>query len=179
VVHLVTDRLVLRTLTLDDVANIVELDADPAVREFLDPDETTEAGARAWLISLAEKYPPGSTRGFWAAEEGGRFIGWFHLRPAHDTGECELGYRLRRQAWGRGLATEGSRALLELANERVIARTMIINRRSRRVMEKLGMTVVREFPYHGFGPNDEVEYAIDPTAESSRPESLADPAAHR
>ena len=41
----------------------------------------------------------------------------------------------------------------------MIARTMKVNLRSRRVMEKLGMVLVREFPYSGEGPDDEVEYA--------------------
>ena len=45
--------------------------------------------------------------GYWAAVEkvGGRFIGWFHLRPPDDP---ELGYRLRRDLWGRGYATEAA-----------------------------------------------------------------------
>ena len=55
----------------------------------------------------------GQPFGFLAAYEAGSFVGWFHLRPSvADAGILELGYRLRRAAWGRGLATEGSRALL-------------------------------------------------------------------
>jgi RimJ/RimL family protein N-acetyltransferase len=55
----------------------------------------------------------------------------------------ELGYRLRRQAWGRGYATEGSRALIrngftELGVRRVFATTMAVNLGSRRVLEKAG-----------------------------------------
>lgn len=152
-----TARLRLRGLTPEDRDNIVDLDADPQVREFLDEDATTPEGATRWIAELNES--EAEERGFWAAEENGRFIGWFHLRPSHDTGECELGYRLKREAWGRGLATEGSRALIDLAGERVIARTMIVNHRSRRVMEKLGMVVARTFPYKGEGPDDEIEYA--------------------
>lgn len=156
-----TDRLALRAFTPEDVANLVGLDADPAVREFLDmPDPTTAEQAATWIEKISQAYS--GDRGYWAAEEDGQFVGWFHLRPARDTGECELGYRLMKAAWGRGLATEGSRALLELAKgePRVIARTMIENRRSRRVMEKLGMKPVRTFPYKGEGPDDEIEYAI-------------------
>ena len=153
-----TERLTLRGFRPDDAHNIVALDADPAVREFLDmPEGTALTAAQTWIESVNERY--GGERGFWAAEEDGRFVGWFHLRPARDTGETELGYRLRREAWGRGLATEGSRTLIDRAGERVIARTMILNHRSRRVMEKCGMTVVRTFPYSGEGPDDEVEYA--------------------
>ena len=55
--------------------------------------------------------------GFWAAIERatGRFPGWFHFRPddGHGDDEPELGYRLIASAWGKGLATEGSIALID------------------------------------------------------------------
>lgn len=155
-----TERLYLRAFRHEDVVHFREMDSDPAVQEFLgEPAVASIERYHESIREMHEKYPAGSHRGFWAAEEGGKVIGWFHLRPAHDTGELELGYRLRKDAWGRGLATEGSRALLDITDERVIARTMMANARSRRVMEKLGMTVVRTFPYSGEGPDDEVEYA--------------------
>jgi RimJ/RimL family protein N-acetyltransferase len=148
----------LRAFRRDDVANLVALDADPAIREFLDmPEAPTASQAEEWLGRIAANYPEGSARGYWAAEEDGRFVGWFHLRPSRDTGECEIGWRLRKDAWGRGLATEGGRALIDLAGERVIARTMAANLRSRRVMEKLEMNPVREFLYDDRLPC--IEYA--------------------
>ena len=153
-----TSRLLLRTFRPDDAENLVALDADPAVREFLDmPEAPTLEDARDWLSRVGASYPEDSDRGYWAAEEDGRFVGWFHLRPSRDTGECEIGWRLRKDAWGRGLATEGGRALIDLAEERVIARTLIGNVRSRRVMQKLGMIEAREFLYDGRLPC--VEYA--------------------
>lgn len=58
------------------------------------------------------------------------FLGWFHFRPPDDDGpnEAELGYRLRKSAWGNGYATEGSRALIrkgftKLGVQRVVAYT--------------------------------------------------------
>ena len=62
----------------------------------------------------------------------------------------ELGYRLNQAAWGRGYATEGSRALIhkgftDLGVERVTANTMTVNKGSRRVMEKSGLTFLRTF----------------------------------
>ena len=161
-IRIQTDRLILREFRLSDAPAIVEMDSDPAVQEFLGEESPTEQVVLARITETLSKYPSGSNRGFWAAEEDGKFIGWFHLRPSRDTGETELGYRLIQSAWGRGLATEGSRALLELVKgERVIARTMILNKRSRSVMEKLGMKPVRTFPYTGSGPDDEIEYALD------------------
>ena len=118
----------------------------------------------------------GPNEGFFAAVEksSGRFVGWFHLRPAREDprpGETELGYRLRRDAWSKGYATEGSRALIrkafeELGWRRVIARTMAVNMRSRRVMERCAMELVRTWyapwpdPMEGAEHGD-VEYAID------------------
>jgi RimJ/RimL family protein N-acetyltransferase len=112
--------------------------------------------------------------GFWIAVERdtGDFLGWFHLRPAEGRplDEPELGYRLRRAVWGRGLATEGATALLDHAFDRqgarlVFAETMAVNVASRRVMEKLGMRLVRAFradwpvPVPGDEHGD-VEYAV-------------------
>ena len=92
--------------------------------------------------------------------------------------EIELGYRLRKEAWGKGYGTEGSRALIrkgftELGVRRVVASTYQDNLASQRVMEKAGMTLVRTFHMtpeeltsHGLDPNDlwegdDVEYALE------------------
>ena len=85
-------------------------------------------------------------------------------------GVLELGYRLHRSAWGKGYATEGSRALVDLAfrelgADLVIADTMAVNTASRRVMEKSGLRYVRTFhaDWPVSIPGDEhgdVEYAI-------------------
>jgi RimJ/RimL family protein N-acetyltransferase len=89
--------------------------------------------------------------GVFAAHEkqSGAFVGWFCLRPERGgpTDEVELGYRLRQDAWGKGYATEVSRALLakaftELDVRAVWGATMFANVPSQKVMEKLDMTVV-------------------------------------
>ncbi len=78
---------------------------------------------------------------------------------------------MRRDAWGLGYATEGSRALVEkafgeLGAERVYASTMVVNTASRRVMEKAGLCYVRTFhaEWPVSIPGDEegdVEYAVE------------------
>jgi RimJ/RimL family protein N-acetyltransferase len=182
VIYLETERLVLRRLTADDVDAIVELDSDPAVMRFINggrPTPRTEVEDEILPFWLAF-YEHDHGYGFWAAIEKstGQFLGWFHFRP-HTTGpdqetpareRVELGYRLRRSAWGMGYATEGCRALIrkgftELGVERVYAETMVINTASRRVMEKAGLRYVRTFhaDWPDKIPGDEhgdVEYAL-------------------
>ena len=105
------------------------------------------------LPRMLQSYDPGPQFGYWAAtlRASARWIGWFHLRPEKDPPyEIDLGYRLRRDVWGQGLATEGSRELLRQAFSqwkvpRVIAHTLVVNTASRRVMEKCGMRLEREF----------------------------------
>ena len=100
------------------------------------------------------------------------FIGWFAIRPkdGHPDDVPELGYRLRRSAWGHGYATEGSLALIDKAfgewgATTVIAETMAVNTRSRNVLEKCGLIHVDtrhdewDDPIPGT-EHGEVEYAV-------------------
>lgn len=175
-IFLETERLILREFTTDDAELLVELDSDPEVMFRITGGlpTTREEILGDTLPAFLRYYRQQSGYGFWATlhRSSGDFLGWFHLRPApgHLDGEPELGYRLRRAAWGRGYATEGSMALIakaftDLGATRVLAETMVAHAASRRVMEKCGMTVVRtfrqEWPHRI--PDDElgdVQYAI-------------------
>ena len=158
-----TERLQLRPLTAADGDALLALDADPPVMRFINggrastPAEITD-GLRTWVGHR-----------WLASDDAGQFVGWFSLRP---TGlqERELGYRLRREHWGRGYATEGSLAMLAVAFDhlgatRVWAQTMAVNTRSRAVLERCGMRYVRTFelewdePIEGADQGD-VEYEI-------------------
>ena len=175
-IFLETERLQLRRFTADDVENLVELDSDPEVMHFINggrptPREEIENEVLPAFLGHYERY---AGYGFWAAIEKstGEFVGWFHLRPAHGAppDEVELGYRLRRSAWGKGYATEGSRALIqkgfaELGVRRVVASTIVVNVASHRVMEKAGLKFVRTFhqPWPDYIEGEEegdVEYAL-------------------
>jgi RimJ/RimL family protein N-acetyltransferase len=174
-VFLETERLTLRRFTSDDLELVAELDGDPAVKRYIDNGAAVDRDdLREMLDRWLGYYERFDGYGFWAAIENasGRFIGWFHLRPGEGgPSEPELGYRLRRDAWGRGYATEGSLALIrkafvDLGAERVSAETMAVNIGSRRVMEKAGLRLVRHFhadwPVHIPGDEEgDVEYAID------------------
>jgi RimJ/RimL family protein N-acetyltransferase len=175
-VFLETDRLLLRRFTEDDLENLVELDSDPEVMRFITGGRATprEEVENELLPAFLDHYERYAGYGFWAAVEKSTegFLGWFHLRPAEGAppGEVELGYRLRRSAWGKGYATEGSRALIdkgfaELGVDRVVASTMVVNVASRRVLEKAGLRFVRVFhqPWPDYIEGEEegdVEYAL-------------------
>lgn len=176
-VFLETDWLILRRFTDADVDNLTDLDADPEVMFHITagaptPRENIEQDVLPRFLWYHDTFPGW---GFYAVVEksSGDFIGWFHLRPAPGHGvpdEPELGYRPRKDAWGKGYATEGSRALIDkafadLGATRVFAETMAVHAGSRGVMEKAGMRLVREF--HADWPlripgdeHGDVEYAI-------------------
>jgi RimJ/RimL family protein N-acetyltransferase len=171
-----TPRLVLRQFTENDVDNLFNLNSDPEVMRYLtggSPTPRQEIRDEILPFHLSV-YGRLDRLGTWAAESSvtGEFLGWFHFRPGPDSDitNIDLGYRLRRPAWNRGYATEGSRALIsrgftELGVERVFAHTMTLNAASRRVLEKCGLTLVGTIPYDG--PFDiegveqgQVEYAL-------------------
>jgi RimJ/RimL family protein N-acetyltransferase len=185
--ELVTGRMVLRRFTAADAGNLLALDGDPEVMRYLEPRVRTRTEIEAEVLPLFlgrhQRYPG---FGRWAAEtrDAGHFVGWFGLRPvgpsdaaivdwpdaAPGGGVAEIGYRLRRGAWGRGYATEGARALVrraftELGVHEVVATTMAVNARSRAVMERAGLLYARtvhltwEEPLDG-NSRGEVEYRL-------------------
>ena len=155
-IQLETERLRLRRFTEDDADLLVELDSDPDVMRYINggrptPRDEIVDDILPRFLNYYERY---AGYGFWAVEERatGEFLGWFHLRPRPDSPvqDPELGYRLRRSAWGKGYATEGSRALVEAAfrdhgAQRVYAETMVVNAASQGVMRKAGLRHIRTF----------------------------------
>jgi RimJ/RimL family protein N-acetyltransferase len=175
-IFLETERLTLRRFAASDLDNLVALDGDPEVMQFITGGRTTsrEELETDFLPAFLSYYDRFDGYGFWAAIEksSGEFLGWFHFRPAPDApeDEPELGYRLRKTAWGKGYATEGSRALIhkgftEFGVRRVTAYTMSVNKASRNVMEKSGLSFVRTF-YQDWpdviegAEHGDVEYAL-------------------
>jgi RimJ/RimL family protein N-acetyltransferase len=186
-VFLETERLWLRRFTDGDVDILVDLDGDPAVMRYVSggPPTPREVLEHDHIPAYLDYYRRYEGFGFWAAIEkaSGVFLGWFHFRadwddPLDHPEVVELGYRLKRSAWGKGYATEGSRALVdkgfaELGVQRVVAFTYGPHLASRRVMEKVGMRLTRTYrltpeelrEYLGVTDpslfdGDDVEYAI-------------------
>ncbi len=146
---LTTERLRLRRWLDSDRAPFRALNGDARVMEFM-PGLLTAQASEA-LIGRIEGHFERRGFGLFAAEfrEGGAFVGFIGLSvPAFDAPfmpAVEIGWRLATEFWGRGLATEGAREVLrygfeELGLSGVVSFATEANTRSRRVMEKLGMT---------------------------------------
>jgi len=144
-----TERLLLRQWRDSDRLAFRQMNADPRVMEFFPELLTAEASDA--LFDRAEAHFNRHGFGPFAAEllETGAFIGFIGLSipafEAHFTPAVEIGWRIAFEHWNKGLATEGASAALsfgfkELALEQVVSFTVPANLRSRRVMERIGMT---------------------------------------
>lgn len=144
-----TDRLRLRDWRKEDLPEFARMNADPRVMEFF-PALANREESDSLVKRLRQHW---AERGFglWAIEvvEGAPFIGFVGLMvpkfQAHFTPCVEIGWRLAAEHWGHGYATEGARAAIAFGFEHhnlaeIVSFTTVANTRSRRVMERLGMT---------------------------------------
>jgi len=159
-VALRTTRLLLREWRDEDYESFAAMSADPGLTEFLlAPDE-------AWVARARQRW---ADHGFgqFVVELPGKasFIGVVGLSDLHpaapDVPAIEAAWRLARPYWGKGFALEAARAAIEdgffrLGLEEIVAITVVGNQRSRRLMERLGMTRERttdfDFEHPGLPP---------------------------
>lgn len=151
-----TVRLVFRPYEPGDCEQLVALFTDPEVMKYVGTGVQTAGEARAGFTRLfAHVYGPGAFD-VWAlfSKRDGEFVGHAELKPRRDElareGDFEIIYVLRRTSWGRGLATEVGRRILEygfgeLRLPRVHATVDASNEASVRVLLKLGMRYEAEF----------------------------------
>lgn len=145
-----SERLRLEPVVPAHVELFVTLNSDPEVMRFILGRGASEAETRQeWLQRMGPQTDAARGLGYWSGfTVGGTFLGWWSASAfREDDRRAGLGYRLVRSSWGLGYATEGARLMLEQAGhapsvEKVVASTMAVHLRSRRVLEKLGMTHV-------------------------------------
>ena len=158
-----TDRLLLRTWRPEDAERLDEIYEQPEYLEHM-PPASGAAQVPAWQLLW-------ETEGFakWAAcdRKTGRLLGRIGLHRHHDwplvSEPIEVGWVLDRAYWGRGLATEGGRAAVDawrtyLSDEMLYSFTVPENRRSRAVMERLGLTFGGTADWHG---REHVWYSLE------------------
>jgi RimJ/RimL family protein N-acetyltransferase len=144
-----TERLLLRRWTDTDRASFAQISADPEVMRYrVAPMSREESDA---LIDETEACFAENGFGLWAVERrsDGRLLGFTGLSTSDfDAPFCpaiDIGWRLTRDAWGLGYATEGALASLDFAFtdlglDEVVAHTTRLNEPSRAVMRRIGMT---------------------------------------
>lgn len=143
--------ITLRNPAVSDAPFIVWLDTPFAVREhvLLDAPPTLEQA-----INVITRWQTlDAPFGYFIIEVGTSRepAGWVHAKPCkHLDGAIELGWRLHPSFWGRGIATAAARRLIEQfrsANQDCVftATTLVVNKRSQRVMARLGLVLQREY----------------------------------
>jgi RimJ/RimL family protein N-acetyltransferase len=172
VTELRTERLLLRQWRDSDLEPFADMNADADVMEYFPAPlgrEESDAHADRIRAKMAQ-----DGWGLWAVEVVGHapFAGivglWVPRLELHFTPCVEIVWRLAREHWGNGYATEAAQVSLaygfeELALEEIVAWTAVGNERSRRVMERLGMT--RD-------PADDFEHPLAPPESAVRPQVL-------
>jgi len=144
-----TSRLLLRPWREGDLDDFAALNADPRVMEFL-PKSLNRQESDAMAARIAEHFDRHGF-GLWAVEapDIASFIGYVGLSiprfEAHFTPCVEIGWRLAYEHWGHGFATEAAHTALAfgfttLRLDEIVSFTVPANGRSRRVMERIGMT---------------------------------------
>jgi RimJ/RimL family protein N-acetyltransferase len=154
--HLVTPRFDLRQRTFSDLNDLLDLDDDPDVIRYVGPTPSRAERELDWrqVFVSDDQRPVLCIRDRQTRE----FMGWAFLRPYKDeSGDWELGYRLKKTAWGLGIGTEVSRALMDWGWAQPEIHTIVAvyeseNTASLNIMLKLGMKTIGQRHYPNEGP---------------------------
>jgi len=161
VTTLETERLYLRQWQPSDFAIFADMNADPEVMRYF--PKVLSAAVSDIIANKCQQLIKDKGWGFWAvslkdgSEKSDAFIGFVGLNKTHANlhfAPCvEIAWRLRKEFWGKGYATEAANASLkfafeELALDEVVSFTAVINKRSQSVMERIGMTNTQDNFYH-------------------------------
>lgn len=149
-----TDRLFLRPRVLADLDDCLAMDRDPFVLKYISGPWDDPVKHRAFVLErMNTAYPEG--QGYWSVFERNEthppaFAGWMILIPYPEfDNEAEIGWRLKRDFWGKGYASEAARPMLRYAFETlglkgVVAEIHPENTGSISVAEKLGLRLARQ-----------------------------------
>ena len=150
-----TERLILRTVTVDDAEAIFKWASDPDVNKFMIyPLHKDIEVTKEWLKSRDIDGNDEFDLGF-VLKETGELIGQGGVFYKEDIDAWSIGYNLRKEYWGQGLVPEAMNAIINYVNQEKGVRAIVgefakDNSKSRRVMEKLGMTYWKDCQYSKF-----------------------------
>jgi RimJ/RimL family protein N-acetyltransferase len=155
-VKIETERLELRTATMDDAARLLQLFTIPEVLRYTPPGPpwTIEKAQRSVERRIQSDREFGYSVMIVRDKATGEFLGNAGLQRIPDTPEIEMGYHYLPSAWGKGYGTEAAIAILghglrTVGLDRVIAICVPANIGSWRIMEKAGMRPEGYASYYG------------------------------
>ncbi len=149
-----TERLLLREITYEDKDELFELHTDPEVQKWT--GEPVVESMKEIEEAIAGRHNDYKQYGFGRLatiqKATNEFIGWAGLTYLPEFDKIDIGYRFKKKYWGRGFATEASKAIIDhgfnvLKLDLIIAIAMPENKASIRVMEKAGMIYDKQAPY--------------------------------
>jgi RimJ/RimL family protein N-acetyltransferase len=163
-----TERIYLERFREDDTDLLFQLDGDADVMKYitLGVSRTIEEVIEKSMPRILKSYQENSDFGIFAAylNNSDKYIGWFQFEKDKEFKDAiEIGWRLKKQHWGNGYATELAIAFSKMGIEMgktIVARAMIENLASIRVMEKAGLEFEKEFwgDYEPHSGNPDVLY---------------------
>lgn len=160
-----TERFILRELFSTDVNGMFELDSDPEVHLYLgNKTVTTKDESAAMITNIRQQYLDYGI-GRWAVidKKTNEFVGWCGIKfITEETNNhkdfYDVGYRLIKRFWGKGIATETASACLKYVFEErgfkeVFALAAVENVGSNKILKKIGMQFIETFDYDGENEN--------------------------
>jgi RimJ/RimL family protein N-acetyltransferase len=154
-----TERFFLRELIEEDVDGFYELDSDPEVHRYLGNSPVSDKQKLLEIIKYVQQQYIENGIGRWAIidKQANEFIGWCGLKLVKDninnqSNYYDLGYRLIRKHWGKGIATETAKASIDygfnvLQLKEIIAAIHCDNDASNYVVKKLGFELIETFEF--------------------------------
>lgn len=156
-----TERLHLRELEFTDEDDLFEMDSDPEVHLFIENNPVKSIDEITKVIEILKKQYEENGIARWAVVDKltNECIGWAGLKYFNEplnkhNNFYELGYRFKKKHWGKGFATESSRAILDygftnLNTDSIFAIVDPKNENSKKVLNKLGFDFQETFDYEG------------------------------
>lgn len=160
-----TKRLILREIVPEDLDGLFELDADPEVHRYLGNKPVQNKDQVREVIAMIRRQYKDNGIGRWAVvdKSTNSFVGWTGLKLVNETinrhtNFYDVGYRLIRNYWGQGIATESTIASLDygfkvLNLQEIYAAAHVENIASNKILLKTGLQLIETFDYEGVKHN--------------------------
>lgn len=159
-IHIETERLILRDIEEGDTQGMFELDSDPDVHEYLAKRPISTMEQAEQMIAMIREHYVRHGMGRWAIidKASEEFLGWAGLkyeeRLRKEFSYYDLGYRLQKRHWGKGIATEAAEACLAYGFEHlnlseIGAGADVDHVASIRILTKIGLKLVDTFDFEG------------------------------